>query len=222
ILVFAVEALNASGQPLKLDSLPEDKGALTEIEGTRAVVIPYHAKANRTWQEEAEQLGKAIREAVKPKAGAGEIRVQIGAGRLAETTLDLPDSYREARQALIVGSMIHGDGEFAISYGDLGVKRLLYLMIDHPELDRFYQENLAPLESYDEEWESELVPSLRVYLDHGANLNSAARALFVHRHTLRYRLEQIAEILKVDIDSQEVLLNLQIAFQIRDMRGGKR
>jgi DNA-binding PucR family transcriptional regulator len=37
---------------------------------------------------------------------------------------------------------------------------------------------------------------------------------------LRYRLEQIADILKVDIDCQEVLLNLQIAFLIRDMKEG--
>ena len=65
-----------------------------------------------------------------------------------------------------------------------------------------------------------LVDSLRVYLEHGANLNSTARGLFIHRHTLRYRLEQIADILKVDIDSQEVLLNLQVAFLIRDMKVG--
>jgi DNA-binding PucR family transcriptional regulator len=95
-------------------------------------------------------------------------------------------------------------------------------MIDHPEFDRFYEETLDPLERYDDEWESELVPSLRVYLEQGANLNSAARALFIHRHTLRYRLEQIADILKVDIDSQEVLLNLQIAFLIKDMKGATR
>jgi purine catabolism regulator len=113
--------------------------------------------------------------------------------------------------------MVHGENEFAIGYGELGIKRLLYLIIDHPELQRFYEDNLAPLEAYDTEWESELVPSLRVYLEQGANLNSTARALFIHRHTLRYRLEQIADILKVDIDSQEVLLNLQIAFLIRDM-----
>jgi DNA-binding PucR family transcriptional regulator len=59
-----------------------------------------------------------------------------------------------------------------------------------------------------------------VYLQQGANLNSAARALFIHRHTMNYRLEQMADILKVDIDSQEVLLNLQIAFLIRDMKRG--
>ena len=96
------------------------------------------------------------------------------------------------------------------------------MIIDHPESDRFLEENLSLLEAYDEEWESELVETLRVYVEHGANLNSTARSLFIHRHTLRYRLEQIADILKVDIDSQEVLLNLQIAYLIRDMKSGQK
>ena len=64
-----------------------------------------------------------------------------------------------------------------------------------------------------------MVPTLRVYLQEGYNLNSAAKELFIHRHTMSYRLEQIAELLKVDIDSPEVLLNLQIAFNILEMKG---
>ncbi len=156
-------------------------------------------------------------------AGAGgaltnDLRLQIGVGRLAPNILGLAEAYREARQALIIGNMLQEEQEFTVSYGDLGIKRLLYLMIDHPELQRFYEENLAPLEKYDAEWDSELVPSLRVYLEQGASLNSAARALFIHRHTMTYRLEQIADILKIDIDSQSILLDLQIAFLIRDMK----
>jgi PucR family transcriptional regulator, purine catabolism regulatory protein len=220
ILVFAASALNAQGQPLALDGLPDSFGVMTEIEGTATVVVPYLANSGKTWQQVAEALQKQLKELVKQKPGGADAQIQIGAGRMSETTFDLAESYREARQALIVGSMMHTNKEFTIGYGELGVKRLLYLMIDHPELERFCEEIIEPLESYDEEWESELVPSLRVYLAEGANLNSAARALFIHRHTLRYRLEQIAEILKVDIDSQEVLLNLQIAFQIRDMMSG--
>jgi len=211
LLVFALEATTSGGGATR--HLPEDGFASTDIEGTRVFVLPYVEKNATTWQQEAETLIKKLKEACPTEV----LRVQLGAGRKAETILDLPDAYREARQALIVGSMVHGDNEFAIGYGELGIKRLLYLIIDHPELERFYEDNLAPLEAYDTEWESELVPSLRVYLEQGANLNSTARALFIHRHTLRYRLEQIADILKVDIDSQEVLLNLQIAFLIKDM-----
>lgn len=211
LIVFAVQAVLTN--PQRAPQWPEEPFASVDIEGTRVFVIPYQRKSGRTWQQEAEDLIALIRKS------SPEIKVQLGAGRITETTLDLPDSYREARQALIIGSMIHGENEFVVGYGELGVKRLLYLMFDHPELDRFYEENLAPLEAYDAEWETELVPTLAVYLKQGANLNSAARALFIHRHTLRYRLEQIAEILKVDIDSQEVLLNLQIAFLIKEMKG---
>lgn len=217
LYVFAVQA---TGLPPQIKfAFPEEGYITTDVEGTRVYVVPYTAKTALTWQEEVASLIAQIRRDTECSA---DVKLQLGASRLIETMLDLADAYKEARQALIIGSMVHGEGEFAIGYGDLGVKRLLYLMIDHPEFDRFYEDTLAPLEAYDVEWESELVPSLRVYLQEGANLNSAARALFIHRHTLRYRLEQIADILKVDIDSQEVLLNLQIAFLIRDMKFGTR
>ncbi|HEY9732617.1 MAG TPA: helix-turn-helix domain-containing protein [Drouetiella sp.] len=216
LFVFVVES-NGNGSLTKHFS--EDGFASTEIEGMRVFVVPFLEKNATTWQKEAQLLIDKIKKSAGLPTNS---KIQVGAARAAQTIVDLPEAYREARQALIIGSMVHGDKDFVIGYGELGIRRLLYLMIDHPELERFYEDNLAPLEAYDTEWESELVPSLRVYLDQGANLNSAARALFIHRHTLRYRLEQIADILKVDIDSQEVLLNLQIAFLIRDMRNNVR
>jgi purine catabolism regulator len=230
LLVFAVEIIrrqvvspattSGAALPVGVPSLlvwPDDTFITTEVEGTRIFVVPHFVKDNRLLSAEAACLLQKIQQILGPDAESA--RVQIGASRLAETILDLPEAYREARQALVIASMVHGEQGFIQAYGDLGVRRLLYLMIDHPELIRFYEDNLAPLQAYDEEWESELVPSLKVYLQEGVNLNSAARALFIHRHTLRYRLEQIADILKVDIDSQEVLLNLQIAFLIQEMKG---
>lgn len=213
LLVLAVQVLTGLLLEDKLEALVGQRYVTVDVEGTRAFVIPVSKKSNKTWQQEAEALKQYL---LKDNS---ELTLQFGAGRVVENALELSDAYREARQALIIGSMMKGDSEFLIGYGDLGVRRLLYLMIDHSELDRFCEEILLPLQEYDSEWETELVPTISVYLKHGANLNSAARALFIHRHTLRYRLEQIAEILKVDIDSQDVLLNLQIALLIKDMKG---
>ncbi|MBK7745966.1 MAG: helix-turn-helix domain-containing protein [Candidatus Obscuribacter sp.] len=217
--VFAVNCAfqNTAKTAGKAIIYPDEKFISCDAEGMRAFVVPYFAKEPVEWRTCADDLIATIKEANK---AAGKVTVKLGAARLVESMLDLPDAYGEARQALVIGSMLDSDGEFALGYGDLGVKRLLYLVFDHPELERFLQDNLSPLEAYDEEWESELVDTLRVYLQQGANLNSTARTLFIHRHTLRYRLEQIADILKVDIDSQEVLLNLNIAFIIRDMKAG--
>ena len=199
-------------------SLPDDRYVSVDVDGIRAFVLPQSERDKTTWIEAAEGLVAVL------KDKNPHLHVKLGASREVATMLELSDAFREARQTLLIGSMMANDqnDEFMLCYRDLGVKRLLYLVLDHPELDRFLQETLEPLEAYDEEWESELVDTLRGYLEQGANLNSTARALFIHRHTLRYRLEQIADILKVDIDSQIVLLNLQIAFLIRDMRGDSR
>ncbi len=210
--VFAIQLIRpegAIGQP----AWPQDSVVGIQMENSHVYVVPFTEDTQKTWQSEAGSLLASV------KAANSDCTVQIGAGRTVSTLMELPETYRDARQALIIGSMIHAEKEFVLGYEELGVKRLLYLLIDHPELDRFYEEVLEPLESYDQEWESDLMDTLKVYLEHGANLNSAARALFVHRHTLRYRLEQISETLKVDIDSAEVLLNLQIAFLIRELKG---
>lgn len=210
-LVFAVRLI--PDNLARSLSWTEERQAMVEMEGAKVFVVPYENKQERSWKDYAEDLKESIRKKVDG------LKIQIGTGRMAESLLDVADSYREARQALITGSMIHSDEEFVIGYSELGIKRILYLVIDHPELERFYEEHLAPLETYDSEWETELVPTLRVYLEQGYNLNSAAKELFIHRHTMRYRLEQIAELLKVDIDAPEVLLNLQIAFKILEMKG---
>lgn len=211
--VFATQVILEDEDESLEPRFPEEPFVGVEVEETRVYVVKYREDDPATWQEEAAELINKIKEI------NGPCRVQLGSGRRVSTLMELREAYREARQSMIVGSMMHGTGEFQIHYGELGLKRLLYLVIDHPEADRFYKETLALLEAYDEEWESDLVDTLKVYLAEGANLNSAARALFIHRHTLRYRLEQIADTLKVDIDSQEVLLNLQIAFLIREMKG---
>jgi purine catabolism regulator len=213
VIVFAAQSTTSPLPVEQLTTAPQERYVFSEVEGTQVILVPVTKKAGRTWQQEAEQLNNFLRKLTP------DLKLQMGVSRQVENLQDLADSYKAARQALVIGSMIHGDEPFVMNYGDLGIKRLLYMMIDHPELELFYEENLAPLEAYDTEWDSELIPTLRVYLKEGANLNSAARALFIHRHTLRYRLEQIAEILNCDIDSQEVLLNLQIAFLIKDMKG---
>ena len=43
--------------------------------------------------------------------------------------------------------------------------------------------------------------TLRVYLDHGCNVNRAADALFVHRNTLAYRIKRIKAISGIDLEN---------------------
>lgn len=201
-----------TGQKSSSVNWPDEIYVSVEVEDTKVFVVPFLAGSKLTYEEASQKLASAIRARNK------DVLVQVGVSRAIHSMLEFHESYKQARQSLIIGSMMNPGTEYTIGYGDLGLKRLLYLIIDHPELEQFYKETLGPLEEYDREWDTELTETLKVYVNHGANLNLAARKLFIHRHTLRYRLEQIEDdILNIDVDSQEVLLNLQVAFLIKQL-----
>ncbi len=74
---------------------------------------------------------------------------------------------------------------------------------DPAELERFYEETVAPLAAYDEQYETELVNTIEAYLDNDGNVTPTAEQLFTHRHTIRYRMERVKELCGHDITSTE-------------------
>jgi purine catabolism regulator len=62
----------------------------------------------------------------------------------------------------------------------------------------------------------ELVKSLDAYYAAGQSIAAAARSLFVHRHTLEYRLSRIETLLARDIRSPNERLLLELALAIRE------
>ena len=83
-----------------------------------------------------------------------------------------------------------------LAFEDTGAYRLLLpaMSEDPGELERFYEETLAPLAAYDEQYETELVTSVEAYLENDGNVAQTAAQLFTHRHTVRYRLERVREL----------------------------
>ena len=69
--------------------------------------------------------------------------------------------------------------------------------------------------------EGSLCETLESYLDHNCNANATAEALYIHRNTMRYRMEKIKRILDVDINDMSVFLELKLAFAIRRYRDNR-
>jgi sugar diacid utilization regulator len=86
-----------------------------------------------------------------------------------------------------------------------GTYRLLFrVMASHPEEVRsFYEDTVAPIVSYDEQYSTELVGTLNAYLAHNCNMNATAQAIYAHRHTVSYRLDRIRELTGLDPMSSE-------------------
>ena len=66
------------------------------------------------------------------------------------------------------------------------------------------REWLGALIDYDASHGAQLVMTLSEYLDCGGNYDATARALSVHRNTLKYRLRRIREVSGHDLGLPEV------------------
>jgi DNA-binding PucR family transcriptional regulator len=71
------------------------------------------------------------------------------------------------------------------------------------ELERFFEETVAPLAAYDEQYETDLVATVEAYLENDGNVTPTAERLFTHRHTIRYRLERVRDLTGHDLSSTE-------------------
>jgi sugar diacid utilization regulator len=120
-------------------------------------------------------------------------------------TQDPVDLYRAGKEALLAANVAEAEGLSVLAFEDTGAYRLLLpaMSEDPGELERFYEETLAPLAAYDEQYETELVASVEAYLENDGNVAQTAAQLFTHRHTVRYRLERVRELSGHDISSSE-------------------
>jgi sugar diacid utilization regulator len=81
-----------------------------------------------------------------------------------------------------------------------GTYRLLFrVLASHPEEVRsFYEDTVAPIVRYDDQYRTDLVGTLESYLDQNCNMNATAAAIYAHRHTVAYRLERVKELTGLD------------------------
>lgn len=153
------------------------------------------------------ELGQAV-----PK-----LSCSIGIGRFYPNLLDMKESYREARQAIDIGRSVKGKGEIT-GFEDLGIYRLLHSSTSN-ELKQFAREIFVPIQAYDREHHTELVPTIETFFRCNGNLSRMAREMFTHYNTIVYRLERVQEITGVDLNDTEQRLNLQVAMKVAQMDG---
>ncbi len=142
-----------------------------------------------------------------------DVKVVGGVGRHAEM-LHVARSVDEAREATTIARRMFGGGK-VMPYEDLGIYPLLHRGGGtKDEWKAFADRVLEPLRAYDDKHQTELVRTLRLFFDVGQNIKVAAAQLNVHRHTVFYRLRQIGEIGRLDLDSPHDQLTLRAAIAI--------
>lgn len=112
-----------------------------------------------------------------------------------------PGEFARAMQEaeLVLDVLRQSDAPIAQDIGT-GTYRLLFrVLASHPEEVRsFYEDTVAPIVRYDDQYRTDLVGTLESYLEQNCNMNATAAAIYAHRHTVAYRLERVKELTSLD------------------------
>jgi PucR family transcriptional regulator, purine catabolism regulatory protein len=164
----------------------------------------------------AEAIARSLRESLETELRSRQMNdvVSIGIGRPDRGIQGIRRSHQEARQALTLGRRLHGSGHIT-DYDDLGIYRLVLAAESLPELKVFQDESLGTLMEYDRIHGSNLIQTLEAFFAANCSPKEAASILSVHRNTVLYRLDRIADITGMALDDPEVRLRLHLALHVR-------
>jgi sugar diacid utilization regulator len=119
---------------------------------------------------------------------------------------DQPRAFHRAIQEaeLVLDVIRHGEGGDAAEIDSDTYRLLVRTLASHPdEVMRFYDDTVAPLVRYDEQYATDLVGTVEAYLAHNCNMNATAAAIYAHRHTIAYRLDRVRELTSLDPNVSE-------------------
>ncbi|MEV5759464.1 PucR family transcriptional regulator [Streptomyces tendae] len=167
-------------------------------------------RPSRPWREAVEQVSRTALDAVP---GA-----TLSAGAPAEDLADAARSFREAArvaEATEPGRPLPAGRSFH-ERSDIGLRRLLYALRDDLRVQEYAERRLGPLLDHDARHGTDLVATLRGYLEAAGNKTVAARSAGLSRETVYQRLRTIERLLGSDLESGEQRTELHVALHAVD------
>ncbi|MGW3246059.1 PucR family transcriptional regulator [Streptomyces sp. NPDC001070] len=121
----------------------------------------------------------------------------------------VPGAHEQAERALAVARR---RGRSLVEHDEVGSGSVLPLLGDDA-VRAFSEGLLRPLREHDATARGDLVASLQAWLSRHGQWDAAAADLGVHRHTLRYRMRRVEEILGRSLDDPDVRMELWLALK---------
>lgn len=141
-----------------------------------------------------------------------ENKLKMGISNEFSSIKDCSIYYHQAIRSLKIGAILEPN-KCIYQYEDIQPYNFIYMAKEHIMREDFYNDSLYMLKTYDDENNSELYKTLYIYLKNNHNITRTAEELFIHRNTLRYRLEKIVDILGVGLDENDISFKLYYAYK---------
>ncbi|GAA3830715.1 PucR family transcriptional regulator [Streptomyces phyllanthi] len=185
--------------------------ALVGLLGPTRLGILLSLRPDQLWRPVVEQLSRAVLDLVpgttvsagsEATALSGVARSFRDATRVAEAT--------EPGRPLPPGRSYH-------ERSDIGLRRLLFALREDTRIQDYAERRLGRLADHDARHGTDLLTTLRHYLDAAGNKTVAARSGGLSRETVYQRLRTIERILDCDLESGEQRTELHVALTALDV-----
>src|SRR5438270_6456779 len=165
----------------------------------------------------AARLKTWLRDLSRQMRSDQNVRLSIGIGNTCQSISDYRRGFAEASEALQMGQNLHPEGGVT-HFNDLGVYRYLYKIARMDDLRDMYQDQVGRIANYDRRKGTDLLDTLKTYLECTGNLTKTSSSLFVHRNTLIQRLERLQSLCEIDLQERSNWLTLQVAIKVYKLR----
>jgi PucR family transcriptional regulator, purine catabolism regulatory protein len=215
-LAVLTDASSAGGDPLA--ALVDVVEAAAARSGEALLVVPYGERIVLLTVDGGAGVRACAEYAAALEAGRGTGRETTASGEEAELVMGLSapagpiaaaTAYKQAEQAL---SVARRRGRALVEHEELAAGSVLPLLADDA-VRAFADGLLRALHDHDATGRGDLVASLRAWLSRHGQWDAAAADLGVHRHTLRYRMRRVEEILGRSLDDPDVRMELWLSLK---------
>ncbi|MDR1136201.1 MAG: PucR family transcriptional regulator ligand-binding domain-containing protein [Clostridiales Family XIII bacterium] len=141
-------------------------------------------------------------------------RPVIGISDIAEGMTQLHFCYIEALHSLNFAERNNKQSQY---FKDMGIFRILLYVDNVNLLHRFFHDALKPLFEYDKRNNSDLVETLRIYLQNDGSVQETAKAIFAHRNTVSYRLNRIRSLIGNDLSTADDRFHMRLVFYVKEL-----
>jgi carbohydrate diacid regulator len=161
------------------------------------------------------RIGRKIKNTISQKM---KFKVTIGIGEYHKDIRGVSKSFKEAIQALDVGTRLEGAGDI-YHVDNMGVGKLL-AEIKKESQKEFMEKTIYSIkDNKDKKMNNTLLETLKAFFDNNLSISKTAQVIYVHRNTLLYRLRRVKEITGLDPKKFDDAVQLRIALKMRIYQG---
>jgi purine catabolism regulator len=171
------------------------------------------ALAGRVSARLAKDLGTELSVGVGRPVPGGEAKRSFHEARCAVEAVALGVAPRRNGSAPTVA------GTRVATYQDLGSFQLLLSLQGDEALRLFCDSILGPIEASEGHYGGELMRSLEAFIEENGQWERAAKRLYCHRHTLRYRIRRVEELTGRNLGSARDRIEFWLALRGRELVG---